>query len=80
MDSKLKHILIPFILMMSLMWITSKEKSHLKNTINHYKEVNVELSEELIIKQIENILVIDENIAWKELYLSLTSHFTGNKG
>tara|TARA_Y100001963_G_C6751774_1_gene434599 strand:+ start:815 stop:1429 length:615 start_codon:yes stop_codon:yes gene_type:complete len=71
MDSKLKHILIPFVLMMALMWITSKEKSHLKNTINHYKEVNIDLSEELVIKQIENILVIDENIAWKELYLSL---------
>ena len=48
MDSKLKHILIPFIMMMALLWITSKEKYYYKESIRGYSENTIRLTNELI--------------------------------
>ena len=71
MDNKLQHALIPFIMMMSLLWIGNREISYLKETIEECNDNNIILSEDLMDVKLQKILLSDKNNAWKELFLSL---------
>ena len=71
MDYKFQHALIPFIMMMSLLWIGNREISYLKETIEECNDNNIILSEDLMDVKLQKILLSDKNNAWKELFLSL---------
>ena len=71
MNYKFQHILIPFIMMMILLWITSREKYYLQSTIDGYLDINSKLTDSVSNLQLDVISLLNENKAWKELYLSL---------
>ena len=71
MDYKLQHTFIPFVMMMIIFWITSAEKNYLQTTIDVYVDTNNKLIDSVSTLQSQRISLLNENKAWKELYLSL---------
>ena len=57
--------------MMILLWITSREKHYLQETIDGYSDINSKLTDSVSNLTLEKISLLNENNAWKELFLSL---------